>query len=61
MATKKRKKHDLVLVGTIVPKSLADALKAVAEAEDRSVSKVVKKLIEDSPDVRRALKQAQAA
>lgn len=56
MATKKKKKPGLVLVGTLVPKNIAQALKAVAEAEDRSVSNVVKNLIESSPDVQRALK-----
>jgi hypothetical protein len=61
MATKKKKNNDLVLVGTMIPKPLANALRTVAEAEDRSVSKIVKKLIEDSPDIQRVLKQAQAA
>lgn len=61
MATKKKKKQDLVLVGTMVPLSMAEALKLMARNEDRSVSKIVKKLVEDSPQFQEALKQVQAA
>lgn len=58
---KKKKKSELVLIGTMVPLTHADALKLMARAEDRSVSKIVKKLVEDSPQFQEALKQVQAA
>lgn len=61
MATKRKKKPGLVMVGVLVPKAVAEALRSIAGEQDRSVSKTVKKLIEDSPDVQKALKQVQAA
>ena len=61
MATKKKKKSDLVLIGTMVPEPHAEALKLMARNEDRSVSKIVKKLVEDSPQFQEALKQVQVA
>ena len=60
MTVKKKKKPDLVLVGALVPKQVAGALKAMAADQDRTVSKIVKKLIEESPDVQRALKEQAA-
>jgi len=61
MVTKKKKKTDLVLIGTMVPEPHAEALKLMARNEDRSVSKIVKKLVEDSPQFQEALKQVQVA
>ena len=61
MTKKPKKKPELVMVGALVPAEVAGALKEIAKEQDRSVSKTVKKLIEDSPDVQRFLKQAQAA
>jgi predicted dinucleotide-binding enzyme len=61
MATKKKKKTDLVLIGTLVPVPHSDALKLLARNQERSVSKIVKKLLEDSPHFQEALKQIQAA
>lgn len=61
MANKKKKKSELVLVGTMVPPSMAEALKLMAREEDRSVSKIVKKLVEDSPQFQEALRQVEAA
>lgn len=58
---KKKKTPELVLIGTMVPIPMAHALKLIAKSEDRSVSKIVKKLLEDSPNVQAALKQVQAA
>lgn len=58
---KKKNKTDLVLVGTMVPRPLSQALKLVADKQDRSVSKVVKKMIEDSPHIQAALKEIQVA
>jgi len=58
---KKKKKTDLVLVGAMVTPVTAEALKLVAKADDRSVSKVIKKLIDESPDVQGAIKQVSAA
>jgi len=61
MTTKKKKKANLVLIGTMVPEPHAEALKLMARVEDRSVSKIVKKLVEDSPQFQEALKQVQVA
>jgi predicted dinucleotide-binding enzyme len=56
---KKKKKSELVLIGTMVPEPHAAALKLMAQNEDRSVSKIVKKLVEDSPQFQEALRQVQ--
>ena len=61
MPNKRKKKPELVMVGALVPPEIAEAVKGLARDEDRTVSKTVKKLIEDSPDIQRRLKQAKAA
>lgn len=58
---KKKNKTELVLVGTMVPVPMSQALKWMAKNEDRSVSKIVKKVLEESPHVQAALKEIQAA
>ncbi len=58
---KKKTKPELVLIGTMVPESHAKALKLMAANEDRSVSKTVKKLVEESKEFQAALKQVRAA
>ena len=51
----------LVLIGTMVPEPHAAALKLLARNEDRSVSKIVKKLVEESPQFQEALRQVEVA
>ncbi len=58
---KKKFKPKLVLVGAMVPEPHAQALKQMAASEDRSVSKLVKKLIEESKEFQAALKQVRVA
>ena len=58
---KKKKKNELVLIGTMVPEPHAAALKLLARNEDRSVSKIVKKLVEESPQFQEALRQVEVA
>lgn len=58
---KKKNKSELVLIGTMVPEPHAEALRLLARNEDRSVSKIVKKLVEASPEFQEALKQVQVA
>ena len=58
---KKKTKTELVLVGTMVPEPHAKALKLMAQNEDRSVSKILKKLVEQDPEFQEALRQVQAA
>lgn len=55
------KKPELVMVGTLVPASVRDALKMAGNKERRTVSSFVRVLIEESPDVQEALKQIDAA
>lgn len=58
---RKKKKSELVLVGSMVPLPTMKALKLMAQNEERSVSKVVKRLVEESPQFQEALRQVQAA
>jgi len=62
MAKKKSKSNNgLVLVGALVPPEFAEALKTLAEEQTRSVSNVLRKLVEDSPEVKEALQRKRAA
>lgn len=58
---KKKNKSELVLVGAMVPQLTAKTLKSMAKNEERSVSKIIKKLVEASPEFQEALKEVQAA
>lgn len=60
MAKKSKKSNGLVLVGTMVSPAMVEALRLLAEEENRSVSKTVKKVLEDSPFVQAALRKVQS-
>lgn len=50
-----------VMIATLVSTETKQVLEYMARVEDRSVSKIVKKLVEDSPQFQEALKQIQVA
>lgn len=48
----------MVTVGAFVPESVAVALKRIADKDERTVSYALRKLLEESPRVRKELKAA---
>lgn len=57
MATKKKKKPELEMVGALVPPHVARAVEVASDKDNRSKSGFVRMLIENAPQVQAALRK----